>query len=73
MAIKATVKSTSQPVVTKITQGAVSMASGISGLNINYSTVANNDVLAYDAASNTFVAQAAVSSMDGGEYSGGDF
>lgn len=73
MAIKATVKSSSTPVVTKITQGAVSLASGISGLNIDFATVANNDVLAYDAASNTFVAQASVNNLDGGEYNGGTF
>jgi len=73
MAIKATVKTTSQPVVTKITQGAVSLASGVSGVNIDYTTINNNDVLSYDASSNTFVAAAGITDLDGGEYNGGTF
>lgn len=73
MALKATIRTTSDPVVTKIIQGQISMASGISGLNVNYETIANNDVIVYDAASNTFVAKVGVTDLDGGEYNNGTF
>lgn len=72
MALKATIKTTSDPVVSKVVQGAVTMASGISGLNVDYTAVANNDIIKYDAASNTFVA-GSFSNIDGGEFNNGTF
>lgn len=72
MALKATIKTTSDPVVTKVIQGSISMASGISGLNVNYTTVSNNDVVTYDQSSNTFVA-APIRNVDGGQFNNGTF
>lgn len=72
MAIKATVKTTSTPVVTKVVQGAVSLATGISGLNIDYDTVVDNDLLTYESSSNTVVAKT-LSGINGGEFNNGTF
>ncbi len=72
MALKATIQSTADPVVTKVIQGQVSLSSGISGLNVNYNGLANGSVLNYQSSSNTFVASA-IGNLDGGLYNNGTF
>jgi myo-inositol-hexaphosphate 3-phosphohydrolase len=69
MAIKATISSTSDPIVTKIIKNQTT-TNDIQGMTINYSTVANGEVLAYSAAANSFVPSSSVSAaptaIDGG-------
>jgi len=63
-----TVVSTSSPIVTKIIKNQTSTAD-ITGLSIDYTTVANGTVLAYNQTSNTFSpvsAESLVNTLDGG-------
>lgn len=71
MAIKATLGVTSAPVVTRIVKGQSSV-DDISGLNVDYATVQNGDVLGYNAASNTFTTVAAAVN-DQGVFNNGSF
>tara|TARA_B100000900_G_scaffold415854_1_gene447530 strand:+ start:27707 stop:27925 length:219 start_codon:yes stop_codon:yes gene_type:complete len=65
----ATIQSSSTPIVTKIIKNQTA-TTDITGLNINYQTVANGEVLAYNSSSNTFVPVSVASArggIDGGE------
>ncbi len=67
--IKATIQSTQNPVVTKIIKNQTNVAD-VGGINVNYETVANGHVLAYNQQSNTFAPISVASArgaIDGGE------
>lgn len=67
----ATIQSSSTPIVTKIIKNQTA-TTDITGLNINYQTVANGEILAYDSSSNTFAPVSVASArggIDGGEVS----
>jgi|TARA_R110000851_G_scaffold102985_2_gene219771 myo-inositol-hexaphosphate 3-phosphohydrolase len=68
MAIKATISSTSDPIVTKIIKNQTT-TNDIQGLTINYATVANGEVLSYSASANSFVPISSITTItaiDGG-------
>jgi hypothetical protein len=63
-----TVISTSTPIVTKMIKNQTSTAD-VTGLAIDYNTIANGEILAYNQTSNAFspvVASTLVSAIDGG-------
>jgi hypothetical protein len=65
----ATIQTTSTPIVTKIIKNQTA-TTDITGLNINYQTIANGEILAYNSSSNTFTpvsVAAARGGIDGGE------
>lgn len=70
--ISATITTVSTPVVSKIIQGQ-SGVNDITGIQVDYGTVSNNYVLAYQASTNTFVAQAVTTEVDGGLFNNGTF
>lgn len=69
---KASVITTSTPVVTRVVRGEISI-NNITGMSIDYETIQDNYVLSYDATSNTFQGTPAVEELDGGEFNNGTF
>lgn len=71
MAIRAKIGDSTSPVVTKIIKGQPSI-DDVSGINVNYETVEDGNVLGYDASSNTFTTVVALAA-DQGVFNNGSF
>ena len=68
--IKATIQSTSNPIVTKIIKNQ-SAVNDLSGISIDYEATANGYVLAYDASSNNFTPVTVTSALGASGIDGG--
>tara|TARA_R110000822_G_scaffold3972_4_gene16973 strand:- start:232 stop:453 length:222 start_codon:yes stop_codon:yes gene_type:complete len=68
--VKATIVTSATPIVTKLLRNTPSKVNDITGLTIDFSTVAEGQVLSYDSVSNVFSAKSVLDTIliiDGGD------